>query len=76
MKPTLRERIYAGGIMFAALWALLVLLSVLVEDGSPASKRLPMFVYSFVGLILAAAYRPRPFLDLIRKITRGWPRLP
>ena len=76
MKPTIRERIYAGGIAFALMLVLLMALGSFIEEGSPAARIAPMFTMSFVGLIMVVVHRPRPFLDWIRKWTKGWPRLP
>lgn len=76
MKPTVRERIYAGAIVTVALWVLLGILGAMFDNESPVWRVAPMFLYSFVGLILLVAHRPRPFLDWVRKWTGGWPRLP
>lgn len=76
MKPTASERAWAGLIMFILLVLLLVVLSLFIEEGSPAARIMPMFTMSFVGLIMVVVHRPRPFLDWIRKWTKGWPRLP
>lgn len=76
MKPTANERAWAGLLMFILILLVICGLGFFFASDSFIAKLMPIFTYSFIGLLVLAVTKPRPFLDWVRKWTRGWPKLP